>query len=549
MNGVVPGAISNLEPFDYETDNNFDTIEANTTWGLSAEINWELPFADLTSITSYRDSRTDVKNDADMSGADVINSPGGFDVAVIKTASQELRFQGTNGPLDWMVGAYYYKEEQTNVRSAVAGDDYVDVFTLRFGGAAFVDAVFFGNTLGTLDLDGTGGATALSFGAPSEPTFGLDVESVALFTHNSYAINDTLTATVGLRYSVETKEIDFRQVGGNEACDQLRGLTGAARADFFAASQTARNIMLAVACNGALAAPSTAPFDGERTENVWTGTVNLSYQFENDWLAFVSASKGYKGGGFTLDAAPLTIPGTLAALGVPGFSPLDADDLEYEDEQADTYELGIKTQFRDYVGFPLIVNATAFHTFFRNFQLSNFSGQTFSFTTVNIPRVFSSGVELEVSARPFAGTSLDAGVTYADAKFGDDMGLAGRDDRQLSRAPKWSITGGVTQLFPILPNAGLVGVAHLSGKWTSSQNLSGGRNPFSEQESYALFNATLGVRDADGGWSVELWGKNIFDQEYAYSKADSLFSRGADAIQQVFVGEPATYGVRGRVNF
>jgi outer membrane receptor protein involved in Fe transport len=38
--------------------------------------------------------------------------------------------------------------------------------------------------------------------------------------------------------------------------------------------------------------------------------------------------------------------------------------------------------------------------------------------------------------------------------------------------------------------------------------------PEKEQQSFALFNARIGVRGPQAAWALEFWGQNIFNKDY-----------------------------------
>ncbi|HYN46087.1 MAG TPA: TonB-dependent receptor plug domain-containing protein, partial [Allosphingosinicella sp.] len=77
--------------------------------GISAEVNWDLGGATLTSISAYRDYESGQAGDVDYNTVDILFRPSPGVVRSFRTLSQELRLQGTafNGMFDWLVGAYF----------------------------------------------------------------------------------------------------------------------------------------------------------------------------------------------------------------------------------------------------------------------------------------------------------------------------------------------------------------------------------------------------------------------------------------------------------
>ena len=78
--------------------------------GVSFEIDAELPFARLVSVTAKRDWETTREMDIDFSVLDIGERPHGEYKLGFETLTQEIRLNGQSGPLDWLVGAYYADE-------------------------------------------------------------------------------------------------------------------------------------------------------------------------------------------------------------------------------------------------------------------------------------------------------------------------------------------------------------------------------------------------------------------------------------------------------
>ncbi len=78
--------------------------------GVSLEVDADLPFARLVSVTAKRDWETSREMDIDFSAMDMGERPHGQFNLGFETFSQEIRLNGQSGPLDWLVGAYYADE-------------------------------------------------------------------------------------------------------------------------------------------------------------------------------------------------------------------------------------------------------------------------------------------------------------------------------------------------------------------------------------------------------------------------------------------------------
>ncbi|MES1200561.1 MAG: TonB-dependent receptor [Pseudomonadota bacterium] len=96
--------------------------------GISGQLDWDLGFADLTSITAYRNWDSSRKQDIDFSGLDRAYRDGwknGFE-----TTTEELRLHGKSGILDWLVGGFYINEDMhllDTVRVGTQAELYPDL--------------------------------------------------------------------------------------------------------------------------------------------------------------------------------------------------------------------------------------------------------------------------------------------------------------------------------------------------------------------------------------------------------------------------------------
>ena len=71
-------------------------------------VDYDLGFANLTSITAYRESSQAVNGDVDFSSLPLLTN-GIYDD--FETFTQEFRLtSNSDGPLQWMIGAWYQDE-------------------------------------------------------------------------------------------------------------------------------------------------------------------------------------------------------------------------------------------------------------------------------------------------------------------------------------------------------------------------------------------------------------------------------------------------------
>ena len=159
------------------------------------------------------------------------------------------------------------------------------------------------------------------------------------------------------------------------------------------------------------------------------------------------------------------------------------------------------------------------------------------------------GAEAEILWFPesMPGLTLQGGVTYADARY-DNFAPTGTADvdrlsgQNFSLAPEWYASGSVSYNGNL--DNGMSWLAHLDARWLSEQNTGSDLDPEKQQDAYAIFNGRVGISAEDEAWSLELWGRNLLDEEYVQVGFDGPFQPGSF---NAFLGAPRTYGLTLRV--
>ena len=500
-------------------------------WGVTGEIQFPIgDSADVIFIGSYRDFSASENYDSDFTGLDV------FDVddldTDIETFTAELRVQGEalGGALNWLVGGFYSDETINAEIDFALGADY----DLLVGG-------IFGGAVGPAPLLTLTGADPAQTTATN--VYFQSAESFSIFTHNSLEITDGLIATIGLRYSDETKDGGFEQTAvNNPAC---LGALNAAGAGLLPPPLVGGT--LALSCF-AFVAPALGQ-DGELfplprefnvpfsdSELIYTG--KLSYEFDAPITAYISFTHGYKAGGINLDI-------TANTGGV---------DPTFLSEEVDAYEFGLKGQFLDGA---ITANLAVFHEEFSDFQVLEFTGA--QFTTFNVAEALSTGVELETVIRPDDNLTINAGLTYTDARYPSDcdagstsINVSSLCGNSLTNAPDIVAIMGFNYERDLGDSLRwfLSGQARLeSDRRTSTQAVvlaTQAPLPFDIQDSNTKINLRAGLGSIDDTWTIEVWGNNITD-EVTRGVTFNTVLRGSS--RSAFIQEPATYGVTVRTQF
>lgn len=584
-----------------------DYAAKTTDWGVSGEVNWDLGFGNLTSITAWRQFRNFQGQDPDFENLDIW-----YRTALkrqFKTFSQEVRLQGGafNDRLDWLVGGYFANEKlrtEDDIRFGADIERYGDcLIVAAIAPTSLNPALPRCTTLPATVWPGYAGLAA-AFGTARLPDTGVGdgtffdhtSRNWALFTHNVIDIvPERLFLTLGGRYTNERKDIRARFNMTNTLCAALRNAASAAAS-------------VPCAINGT-AGPGIADNDPNRIrkEDEFTGTVVLSWKPVRDLMVYGSWARGYKAGGFNLDTSALDIvcnpsagtPAQQAACAAQLARPAntvgnarpEAIDLQFDAETVQSIEVGAKFSRPDFS-----VNAALFRSAFSNFQLNTFNGVNFEVTNTAgcrdslngtdrdpnpatgacapdrlKPGVVAKGVEIEVFASPLEDVAITTGLTYADTRYaGDLVGTNGRPlspvlfqlpGRQISNAAPLTVTGSLTWTPPIR-NTGLRGLFYIDYRMQSDINTGSDLDLEKVQDSFIVVNGRIGIQAEDRRWSLELWAQNLFDKYYQQIAADmplhgsGTFRAVADGriatANQLFLnfpGEPRMFGITGRFRF
>src|SRR5262249_962952 len=151
------------------------------------------------------------------------------------------------------------------------------------------------------------------------------------------------------------------------------------------------------------------------------------------------------------------------------------------------------------------------------------------------------GAEVELVGQPMKNFNFTAGLTYLDTKYDSTVVLPDQTlakGTQVAYAAHWTGTGSITWTIPCAN--GLEWLLTAGGRWTSGypvQTLS--RNPITDNSSYSIINARVGIGSQDGKWILEAWSKNLFNTQYFLG---AFVPPEQTGTYDVYPGEPITYG-------
>ena len=229
--------------------------------------------------------------------------------------------------------------------------------------------------------------------------------------------------------------------------------------------------------------------DIDTNEVLFGGKLGLNFQINDDHLLYTSLSRGYKSGGINNNDA------------------LPASELEFDTEYMWTLETGVKSLWLEG---DLMTSISIFYSSRRDAQVKSsvpVGIGAFEDSVTNAAKGNNYGLEAEIdwSATDDIRLFTAVGLLHASFDSYENPRLVGIEDRRMAHAPAYTFTVGTE--VAISPS--LTFNANVEGKdefyFSNSHN--------AKSNSYALTNASLEYRTGD--WTMTLWGRNLFDKEYA----------------------------------
>jgi iron complex outermembrane receptor protein len=457
----------------------------NTFRGVSARVDHDFSAATLTSISAYEDFDFFRNWDED---ATVINGLHIREGIEFDQLSQELRLAGVQGRLDWIVGAFYSDDSYHDIRNLYAGQ--------------FVDGL---GTVNYVGAPGRVGSASPRFAARVATANGLlsdltqETTSAALFTDDKIRLTERLSLVGGYRFTYEKRRFfGTGSVVFTDGSTELANQNDVGPAIGDEAIETRRS----------------------------SGRLGLNWQLDPRKLVYGLVSGAFKSGGF--DGSPSS---NVAVTFTP-----------YREEVVNSAELGFKTDWSN-----LRLNGAIFYTRYDDpqarirFDVLGADGVTIIPQTQlgNLDKAIAKGAELELSWRIIDGLKLDATGTYLDTTISTSGSAAATfNGNPLPFAPKFSGTLGIEYAWSI--GAGLVAGIGVDGKYVGTHYLRPEKFAIDEEQ-YTVVNAQARLGGESGRWEVELFGKNIGDEQYRVNAVGGI---GADVFA---IGQPTIWGLAARI--
>lgn len=405
------------------------------TWGVTGQIDLRLNDAlSLKFITNYREVKGDLANDIDGSPLLIATTLSRLRE---KQFSQELQLNisAWDNRIKSVVGLYYFWEKNDNLENA-----YLSEGLGQFYGP------YWNNN-----------------------------KSYAVYTHNNVQLTDSLSLTLGARYTKDKKRFEAGQSDINLSLLKLGLFTAPELPD---PADPTRIYPLGVYRD---------------TYDNFSVRVGAEYKVTRDIMIYGSYAEGFKSGGYTTRLS-IPTPGNIA----PRFDP----------ETAKTFEVGAKTSLFDR---KLQLNVAAFHTDYDNLQVTVVRG--ISPFIENAGKAKIDGFEIEAVARPIPEIRLNASLGYLDARYTElDPQVTVSLNDQFVNTPEWSaFVGADIDIWQ-----GLGGTFTIHGDYSYKSRIARDavNTPALISSDQNIINASLKWRQADGPLEVRVGARNLTDVRY-----------------------------------
>jgi iron complex outermembrane receptor protein len=482
--------VTNAQKFGYtpvlgQVDVNAPVKADQETGGASAQADWSLPSAVVTSITAWRYWNWSPASDLLQTGLDDFKQSGIADRQ--NQFTQELRIASTgSNTVDYLGGLYFFHEQVNAYGVTQYGSQAVFFLVSAALPASILDGVTF-NTFSKYKTD-----------------------SYAAFGQATWHVTPKLSLTGGLRYTSDDKRGSYAGLSSGGA-----PLTGALAP--FAAIRTA------FTPNGG--------FRVSTRDGAWGGHGDVAYQLTDDAMVYASYSRGNRSGGLNL----AQLPAGASAVVAP--------------ETVDAYEAGIKSRLfdrrltlnatvfyeKDEKYQAQTIDPVLLKAYLAN--IPEVRSQGVELNALARPNdAWSAYGSVTYDDAIYAKFPTAPCPVEQPLPTPASCNLNGA---QLPGVPRWALSTGF-EFHRDLSFGAHTAVGYLGAddSYRSKLNTAATDSVYAELPSRNLVNARLGIRSADRRWDAFLWAKNLGDLRY-------LTNRAALAPGYIYglQGEPQTFGV------
>ncbi|ARN74280.1 TonB-dependent receptor [Oceanicoccus sagamiensis] len=422
--------------------------------------NWAGEDLSADAVLAYRDEEAEELADTDRYPYDVYIQDS---LQESQTTSLEFKLSSEYGgaysmddKVEWLTGFFLYEDDADRTDAVTFGPDSI------FSGLNLlsqIPGICTPTPMLPTDIPCVPGGLFGLAPYPTSTTVDLQTSSWAVFGQATYAINEQLSLTLGIRHSEDTKEFTY---------ENTAPLTPGFIAQNFS-------------------------FDDEIDFESTDPKVVLEWapESQEDMMLYISYQQGYKSGGIQF----ITSDEALAQ-------------QSFDKETLVATEAGLKSRWLDQ---RLQVNASVFHYDYEDQQIDGlFDGVL---VTSNAGESTIDGLEVDVQYQAGANLLLQASYSYLDAVFEEYIEASTGTDysgRTLPASPENSVW--LSAEYTHESFRGWEGSLRADYSWRDDQTFT--PNGTLVQEDYAIVNIGYTSISPDEVWKVRVYCSNCTDEEY-----------------------------------
>ena len=494
--------------------------EDSNFFGLRGLLEFDFtPDISFIALTGYNRVKRDATYDWSGAPYEILSQRAEGE---IESLSQEIRFQGSTGPADWVVGAYYGNDKVIDTNQTLLGQN-ANVGAIR------ATILQLGLLATPFNSPGYDLADVLTSFRTYRDTAEFDVETMSVFASADWTMAPELTLTTGVRYTDDRQEYAgcSRDFNGS----MLPNVNLFNRAFFFQVYGAFTPPISENQCNTFDVDTGTfglVESDLKEDNVAWRGA--LTWEPGPDTLLYASVSRGYKSGSTPVNAANIATQNRPA-----------------RQEQLTAYEVGTKLGL---ASGRFNLNLAGFYYDYEDKQLAVYFADPIYTTLLrldNIPKSKAYGIDGDLTWFATDNLTLALAGTWLKTQIDGYVGInaAGQpfdyDGFAFPYSPEFSGAATITYDTPITDGLGFRAIAN--GRYqTSTSSTIEDFAPLAIKD-YGILNASLAIYDLGGLWEASVWGRNITDAYYWSSAATNANT----AVR--FPGRSASYGATVRLKF
>ena len=534
---------SGLAPYTYSSNSSEWTKDSFQLYQLTGD--YDLGFADLVSATSYTWRRIGYNLAAGAGGGyffendyglplstttfPLYNTPATYNQQIadeipaqeylidnkIRDYMQEVRLVSKNdGPIKWTLGAFF----DTQTRNLFQDNPVAGFDTLSYENYLYRPFNTPNGLYNSKTVDGAFNTNDIFSGLQNETD-----TQVAIFTDDTWHATSKLDLTAGVRY------FDYKE-------------------KYYLFESGVYGVINHV--------PLT--LNAKQSATGFNPRFNASYHFDNDFMVYAEAAKGYRYGGAN-QPVPIGTSGIAGqcSSNLQSYG-LSSAPLTFGPDHLWDYTLGEKAKLANG---RMTFNADVYYIDWSDVQTRLLLNCSYFFTE-NAGSITSRGVEAESTFRITPEITLSASVSYNDSRASGNIPTVGAfNGDQSPYSPNWIASAFIFYDRPVAD-----GTLHLQASYqfrseenttfdpyTTTVNSSGVLTRTGPSETFAIIPPTHNVSASAaydfGRYEVGIFGNNLIDGVKVTDISRATYYANYQAGSADTVARPRTIGVRVKAKF